>query len=227
MEQNYVTESVEMNNNCKIYEGAQVKRCIMGNCVVIGEDSYVTNTEIGNYVQINRRNQIDDAVIGERSFTGANTVLRHVDIGKYTSISWNVSLGGCGRHHPERLSIHPFTQLKQFGLVDKNEPIDFPRSRFGNDVWIGMDATIIAGVTIGDGAIIGAGSVVTKDVPPYAISVGSPARVYRMRFSDKIIDSLLQIRWWDWPEELLKRNIELFRRPLKESDLEKLADVMR
>ena len=91
MEQKYVTDSVEMNENCKIYHGAQIKRCNLGSHVVIGEDSYVTNSRIGNYVQINRRNQIDDAVIGDRSFTGANTVLRHVDIGKFTSISWNIS----------------------------------------------------------------------------------------------------------------------------------------
>lgn len=227
MNQNYVTESVEMDDSCKIYEGAQVKRCTLGSRVVIGEDSYVTNSKIGNYVQINRRNQIDDAVIGDRSFTGANTVLRHVDIGKFTSISWNVSLGGGGRHHPERLSLHPFAQLKQFGIVDQNEPIDFPRSKFGNDVWIGMDATIIAGVTIGDGAVIGAGSVVTKDVPPYAIMVGSPARVHKMRFSDNVIDTLLQIRWWDWPDEVLKKNIDLYSRPLEESDIEKLLEVFR
>ena len=94
MEQIFVTEAVEMDDSCKIYNGTQMKKCNLGSHVVIGEDSYITNSRIGNYVQINRRNQIDDAVIGDRTFTGANTVLRHVDIGKFTSISWHVSLGG-------------------------------------------------------------------------------------------------------------------------------------
>lgn len=222
MASDFITDSVVMDNSCKFYGGAQVRKCTLGTHVVIGEDSYVTNSKIADYVQINRRNQIDDAVIGSRTFTGANTVLRHVDIGKFTSISWNVSLGGGGRHHYDRLALHPFAQLKQFGIVEENEPTDFPRSYFGNDVWIGMDTTIIAGVTIGSGAVIGAGSVVTKDVPPYAIVMGAPARIHKMRFSEEMVEMLLNICWWDWPDEVLKKNIELFSRQLEEEDMKRL-----
>lgn len=78
----------------------------------------------------------------------------------------------------------------------------------GNDVWIGYEAVIMAGVTIGDGAIIGARAVVTKDVPPYTIVGGVPARDIRRRFSDDVIARLLELKWWDWPAEQIQRNIK-------------------
>ena len=77
----------------------------------------------------------------------------------------------------------------------------------GNDVWIGYEAVILAGVTIGDGAIIGSRAVVTKDVPPYTIVGGVPAKSIRKRFSDDTISALLKIKWWDWPEERIRHHI--------------------
>jgi virginiamycin A acetyltransferase len=78
----------------------------------------------------------------------------------------------------------------------------------GNDVWIGMDATIMPGVTIGDGAIIGARSVVTNDVEPYTIVGGNPAKVIRKRFDPQIIEKLLEIRWWNWPQEKILEKVD-------------------
>ena len=78
----------------------------------------------------------------------------------------------------------------------------------GNDVWIGYEAVILSGVTIGDGAIIGTRAVVTKDVPPYTIVGGVPAKSIRKRFDEKVIEALLKIKWWDWTEEKVARNIE-------------------
>ena len=77
----------------------------------------------------------------------------------------------------------------------------------GNDVWIGYEAVILAGVTIGDGAIIGSRAVVTKDVPPYTIVGGVPARPIRRRFDDETVEALLHLRWWDWDEEKIRRNL--------------------
>lgn len=227
MSNNVVLEDVQSSDidTCKIYDGAQVRYANLGKHVVIGEDAWLTRCELGDYVQINRRNQIDDVTMGSRTFTGANTILRHAEIGKFTSISWNVSLGGGGRHHYDRLALHPFAQLRQFGVVEENEPTAFPRTTFGNDVWIGMDVTIIAGVKIGDGAVIGAGSVVTKDVPPYSIVVGAPARVHKYRFNDATIERLLQWKWWDWPEEILKENISIFQHTFQEADLKKMQAI--
>lgn len=81
----------------------------------------------------------------------------------------------------------------------------------GNDVWIGYEAVIMAGVTIGDGAIIGARAVVTKDVPPYTIVGGVPAKQIRKRFSDETISELLKVKWWDWPIEKISHNIEFIK----------------
>jgi acetyltransferase-like isoleucine patch superfamily enzyme len=79
----------------------------------------------------------------------------------------------------------------------------------GNDVWIGFGAIILSGVTIGDGAAIGACSVVTRDVPPYAIAAGNPAQIIRYRFPEEIVATLLRIKWWDWPEDKVKENLHL------------------
>ncbi|MDD9334945.1 MULTISPECIES: CatB-related O-acetyltransferase [unclassified Candidatus Tisiphia] len=79
----------------------------------------------------------------------------------------------------------------------------------GNDVWFGTNSVIMPGVTIGDGAIIGAYAVVTKDVPPYSIAVGNPSRIIRKRFSEDIVDKLAQIKWWDWDYDKITRNIEV------------------
>lgn len=88
----------------------------------------------------------------------------------------------------------------------------------GNDVWIGYESVILSGVTIGDGAIVAARSVVTKDVPPYAIVGGAPARPIRPRFSQATIDALLELKWWDWPLEKLSANL----RAIQGGDLETL-----
>ena len=77
----------------------------------------------------------------------------------------------------------------------------------GNDVWIGYEAVILAGVTIGDGAVIGSRAVVTKDVPPYTIVGGVPAKTIRRRFDEDTVEELLGLRWWDWPEEVIRENI--------------------
>ncbi|MBI5204619.1 MAG: CatB-related O-acetyltransferase [Nitrospirae bacterium] len=97
----------------------------------------------------------------------------------------------------------------------------------GNDVWIGDSVIILPGVQVGDGAIIGAGSVVTKNVPPYTIVGGVPAKKIRDRFSDKIKEQLLQIKWWDWPEEKIKANREFFMTDLGKLNEVQIADIIQ
>ena len=101
-----------------------------------------------------------------------------------------------------------------------------PRCKIGNDVWIADGAKILKKANIGDGACVGAGAVVTKDVPPYAIVAGVPARIIKYRFSEKIIEELLKIRWWDWPEDIfLKYMPELIMSEVNEQTIERMKEI--
>lgn len=143
---------------------------------------------------------------------------RKLKIGKFCSIAQEVTIQLAGNHPIDWVTTYPF-----YAFTD-----DWPEAMFlqleevyiwsdyglskgdviiGNDVWIGYGATILSGVRIGDGAIIGARAVVTKDVEPYSIVVGNPAHLHRKRFDEETISKLLEIKWWDWPIEKIKRNL--------------------
>ncbi|QHL89493.1 hypothetical protein GU926_17095 [Nibribacter ruber] len=93
----------------------------------------------------------------------------------------------------------------------------------GNDVWIGAHSIVLSGVTIGNGAIIGANSVVTKDLPPYSIAVGTPAKVIKYRFEPEIIEKLQQIQWWNWDKDKFNKNRQLFQGKLTTDKLDTLV----
>jgi acetyltransferase-like isoleucine patch superfamily enzyme len=103
----------------------------------------------------------------------------------------------------------PYLQIGRSYLGTKNTTI-------GNDVWIGFGALIMGGVAVGDGAVVAAGSVVFSEVPPYAVAAGNPARVIRSRFSQRTVERLLRIRWWDWPEDKIRQNLDWFYRPISD-----------
>jgi len=128
-------------------------------------------------------------------------------IGSFCSISSNVTIFLGGEHRVDWVSTFPlnvtFNDYKHFKRVSTTKG----DVTIGNDVWIGLGATILSGVTIGDGAVVGAFSVVAKDVAPYAIVAGNPARLIRMRFDQETINNLLKIRWWDWNTQRIKDNI--------------------
>lgn len=128
-------------------------------------------------------------------------------IGRYSSISWSCSITGA-EHPLNRLSTHPFTfrnyikdKLKaDFNVNLQINYFDTLRgvTKIGNDVWIAQNSIIRAGVEIGNGAVVGAGSVVTKSIPPYAIVAGNPARIIRYRFSEEVIEKLMILEWWNY-----------------------------
>lgn len=130
-------------------------------------------------------------------------------IGKYCSISRDVVIFPGSEHRTDWISTYPFPIFLEEGRSIQGHPSTKGDVIIGNDVWIGFNVIIISGVMIGDGAAIGTGSVVSKDVPPYAIVSGNPARIVRYRFHEEAVQKLLQIRWWDWPDEKVKGNIHL------------------
>lgn len=131
-------------------------------------------------------------------------------IGKYCMIASGVTFIMKGANHlTDSISTYPFAIFGngwEGAMKGKQYPYKGDTT-IGNDVWIGYKATIMAGVSIGDGAIIATGSVVTKDVPPYSIVGGNPATLIKKRFSDKDIDALLNIRWWDWPVDKITQHL--------------------
>jgi len=151
--------------------------------------------------------------IGEGSYGGCfkiENINGNTVIGKYCSIANNVYI--YNRDHPCRyVSTHPIFFNEHYGNIPENNLIEYKKKVIGNDVWIGQNAIILASVMqIGDGAVIGAGAVVTKDVPDYAIVAGVPARILGYRFDDDTIDRIKKSKWWDWDLKKIRSNIDNF-----------------
>lgn len=136
----------------------------------------------------------------------------HLTIGRYCSFAYDTHILLGGEHRVDHVTTYRFGTYPPFNewFTPADETV---RGRggvtIGNDVWVGHQGLILSGVTIGDGAVIGAGSVVRSNVPPYAIALGNPARVAGFRFPKEQIEALLRIRWWDWPEERIVDALDL------------------
>lgn len=177
--------------------------------IKISQNVDLSDTNLEEFCNIAHHAQISNSSIGKRTSIGRYTKIQYADIGKYCSISWDVTIGAIG--HPMRaISMHAFSYRKQFGICNENLYLKHDRVTIGNDVWIGCNVVILPGVKIGSGAVIGAGSVVTKDIAPYEIVAGNPARHKRFRFEQDIREKLLISQWWDLDDESLKANLELF-----------------
>lgn len=145
----------------------------------------------------------DDVKIGDYSYINTNSSVEFCDIGKYCSISSGVYINPY-EHNYKKLTTHP--------VVRTNDPEDIRKKvQIGNDVLISLNAIIISGVKIGDGAVIGAGAVVTRDVLPYEIVGGVPAKHIKYRFDEKTISFLLDLKWWDWNREKIIKNLPFFK----------------
>jgi acetyltransferase-like isoleucine patch superfamily enzyme len=131
-------------------------------------------------------------------------------IGKYCSLADGITVIAGGEHDKDWFSTYPFIELWHM-----DELTFMKKKRYKgdiiieNDVWIGNNVTILSGVTIGNGAVIAAGSVIVKNVEPYSIVGGNPARIIKHRFSNSIIERLNKLQWWDWPEEKIRNNLRL------------------
>lgn len=188
------------------------------------------SSDISRKAKVYGNTQVTNSIIGDYSYVGRNSRVIHADVGKFCSISGAVRLG-MGTHTLDKLSTSPiFTERHnstkhQWTEIQTVNP--FKRVKVGNDVWIGTGVMVMGGVTIGDGAVIGAGAIVTKDVPPYAVVAGVPAKVIRYRFTEEQIKTLEEVEWWNKTDEELRNNISLFQEPVDKELTMKLKGIIR
>jgi len=197
----------------------------------VGRNSYVRKTKFSKKVSVNNNSIVACCDIGKYTYIGTGCELTNVKIGHYCSLASNIKIAS--GEHPTKtyVSTHPGFYLPEHPLVKWLNPniysgVPFQDMKFveetdyvvvvGSDVWIGANVTILNGVTIGDGAIIAAGAVVTKNVKPFHIVGGVPAKEIRKRFSDTEINYLNILKWWEKDDAWVKANRELF------SDISKL-----
>lgn len=163
------------------------------------------------------------ASVGRYAIVGRYTSIFNTDIGPFAAVAEKVTIGAAP-HWPELPTTHVFPVNAEFGFCDGPWP-EVSRTTVGADAWIGAGATIRAGIRIGHGAVVGAGAVVTRDVADYEVVAGVPARRIRMRFSPEVIERLLQLRWWEWPPQLIRANLHVFREPLDAAGLARLTSL--
>lgn len=173
-------------------------------------------SEISNTSKIESGSSIISSKIDRYSFCGYDCLIVNCDIGAFCSIASRVSIGGA-THPIKFVSTSPVFLSHRDSVRAKFARHDYLpeiRTNIGCDVWIGEGVYVKAGISIGHGSIVGMGSVVTKDVPPYSIIAGNPAKLIRMRFDQDIIESLLKMQWWRLPESELIRLGPLFNDPV-------------
>lgn len=180
------------------------------------ESVALNNSVLGKYVVIHSAAVLRNVSVDDFSYISHRSVVSNVNIGKFCSIGPNVQIGM--HPHPSKvfISTHPVFYSNDnlsCAVSFRDQKIfddSVPETYIGNDVWIGANVIIPGGVKIGTGGIVAAGSVVVKDVPPYAIVGGNPAGIIRYRFSEEQIKVLLDSEWWNWPAEKIRAHVDGF-----------------
>jgi len=172
---------------------------------------------LGRYTEVGARSRLLEVVLSDYSYIMNDSEVAYATFGKFCSVAAMTRINP-GNHPMSRASQSHFTYRASAYFPDEADEesfFDWRRSHHvhvGHDVWIGHGAIILPGRTVGDGAVIGAGAVVTKDVPPFAVAAGNPARVIRQRFPEEIGVRLQRLAWWHWSHEQLRQALPNFRR---------------
>lgn len=178
-----------------------ISGCMISGPVFIGKRCQLYRSEIAGHVTIDRFTSLwgpDIQILGRQ---------RGISIGAFCSIARHTAMYETF-HNPQRTTTYFVEKNLLRGRPGPDAEISAGPVKIGNDVWIGAASQIMSGVTIGDGAIVGAGAIVTRNVPPYTVVGGNPARIIRYRFPDDVIAHLLDLEWWNWPEERLSAEID-------------------
>jgi phosphonate metabolism protein (transferase hexapeptide repeat family) len=176
----------------------------------------VQDSRLGRYTEIGARTSVVETVMGDYSYVVQDANIIYAEIGKFCSIAAMTRINP-GNHPMERATQAHFTYRSSAyfdGEADDEAFFAWRRSHgvaLGHDVWVGHGAIILPGRSIGTGAVVAAGAVVTRDVAPYTIVGGSPARVIRRRFSEAVADRLMALAWWDWSHDALRDALPAFR----------------
>lgn len=223
-EQIFISNSI-VSDSANLYFRANIVDSEVGQKCIVGENSRVRQSTLKEYVRIDRNNLIMGSQIGRYSYTGPFDMIFNTNIGSFCSISYGVTIGPPD-HDFSRISTHPFLHNKEYGILPESDLM--PVSKFdrpceiGNDVWIGCNSTILRGTKIGCGAVIGANALVRKDVPPYAIVGGVPAKIIKYRFPQDVIDKLMEIEWWTWEIERIRKNVSVLTGNITLENLNKI-----
>jgi|TARA_B100001559_G_C16375311_1_gene563954 acetyltransferase-like isoleucine patch superfamily enzyme len=190
---------------------------------------YKRGSQISSKSRVFPFSRFTNSKINDFSYLGLFAFVNNTSIGKYCSISMNFK-SGLGTHPKTLPSTSPIFYTRKyaikssFGFKRLKKVSEYQKITIGHDVWIGADVIIIDGVKVGNGAIIAAKAVVTKDVPNYAIVGGVPANKIKYRFSEDIISKLEELKWWDWSEEKIIRNKEFFRNDITLESINQIKD---
>lgn len=204
----HISKDTNLGKNTKIGKDSRLFKSNIGEEVKIYENCSIFQSKIENNTAIYSHSYLLNVLIGRFSYVAEKCQLSHTKFGSFCSVGPHL-ISGYGEHPTDFVSINPvfYSSLKQCGVSfsDKDYFEEIKEISIGNDVWIGARVFIRDGVKIGHGAIIAAGAVVVKDVPDYAIVGGVPARIIRFRFPEEVIEELLNIQWWNWSEEKLRK----------------------
>ncbi len=187
----------------------------LGEEPAIHRTASVRASTFGRYCEVGARTKVAESSFGDYAYVVNDSDIIYTDVGKFCSIAAHTRINP-GNHPLERVALSHFTyRSSAYDLgADDGSFFDWRRGFrcvMGNDVWIGHGAIVLPGVKLGNGAAVGAGTVVTKDVPAFAIVVGNPGRVLRYRFSPEIVAALERIAWWDWSHDQLRVGLGDFR----------------
>lgn len=182
----------------------------------IDPSARVNNSTLGRYTEVSERCRLDEVTLGDYSYVMQDGAIWCATIGKFANIAAAVRINAT--NHPTwRATLHHFTYRAADYFDGADMESDFfawrreNRVTIGHDVWIGHGATVLPGVTVGNGAVIGAGAVVSKDVTPYTIVGGVPAKLIRERFGPGVGARMDKLAWWDWEHERLHAALADFR----------------